>query len=265
MIHHLSCATLRPVGTVGGCFAPRALVAHCLLLERPGGLVLVDTGFGRDDLTEPHRLGRPFVLALRPDIDLAGTAAARVAALGHHPDDVTDIVLTHLDLDHAGGLADFPGARVHVLAAELDAARNPTLRERSRYVPAQWAHGPQWVEHPDAGDDWFGFGAVTALADDVLLVPLLGHTRGHAGVAVRRPGGGWLLHAGDAYFDAGELATLPHAKPLIRVFERVMAVDNAQRLANQQRLRELHARHGDQVTVFSAHDPDELARLAAGS
>ena len=42
----------------------------------------------------------------------------------HHFDAGT-IVLTHLDLDHAGGLADFPQATVHVSATELRALQAP--------------------------------------------------------------------------------------------------------------------------------------------
>jgi glyoxylase-like metal-dependent hydrolase (beta-lactamase superfamily II) len=238
------------------------MVAHCLLVERAEGLLLVDSGFGRDDLTNPGRLGRPFVAAMRPELDLTATAAAQVAGLGHRAEDVTDIVLTHLDLDHAGGIPDFPHARVHVHAAELEAAMSPTLRERARYIGAQWAHGPRWVAHEDAGEAWFGLGSVRALGDDVLLVPLAGHTRGHCGVAVRRDDGGWLLHAGDSYFDGGEVLTPSHAKTGLRAFQRLMAVDNRQRLANQRRLRELRAAHHDEVTVFSAHDPFEFARLS---
>lgn len=261
MIHHLNCATLRPLGTFGGRAAPREMVAHCLLVERSDGLTLVDTGFGRDDVTDPSRLGRPFVALMRPALDLAESAAAHVAALGHRVEDVTDVVLTHLDLDHAGGLGDFPHARVHVATPELDAARHPTRRERARYISAQWAHGPHWVGHDVDGDDWFGFGAVRALGDGVLLVPLAGHTRGHSGVAVRRPDGGWLLHAGDAYFDANEKQTPPTVRWGLRAFQRLMAVDNRRRRVNQQRLRELHAAHSAEVTVFSAHDPVEYAAL----
>ena len=50
------------------------------------------------------------------------TAAHQIAALGYSLDEVRHIVLTHLDLDHAGGMADFPRAQVHVLAAEHNAA-----------------------------------------------------------------------------------------------------------------------------------------------
>ena len=262
-VHHLNCATLRPHGSFGGRMAPTSLVAHCLLVERAGGLLLVDTGFGSADIADPRRLGRPFVAAMRPALEPAETALAQVARLGLDPGDVTDIALTHLDLDHAGGLGDFPRARVHVLGDELDAATHPRLRERARYVAAQWAHGPRWVRHEVTGDDWCGLRAVTVLADDVLLVPLRGHTRGHCGVAVRRPDGGWLLHAGDAYFSAGEKQTPPTAPPGLRMFPSLMSVDDLARRHNQERIRELYAAHGDEVTVFSAHDPPELAALAA--
>jgi glyoxylase-like metal-dependent hydrolase (beta-lactamase superfamily II) len=139
---------------------------------------------------------------------------------------------------------------------------HPTLRERGRYLPVQRAHGPDWVRHAVAGDDWFGFASVTALGDDVLLVPLQGHTRGHCGVAVRRPDGGWLLHAGDSYFHASEKLTPPAPPFALRAFQGVMAVDNRRRLANQERLRELQRSHADEVTVFCAHDPGEYAALA---
>jgi glyoxylase-like metal-dependent hydrolase (beta-lactamase superfamily II) len=262
MIHHLDCGTFRPRGTLGGRLVPQAMVSHCLLVERGDGLTLVDTGFGSGDVADPARLGRPFVGAFRPHLAPERTAAAQLTALGHRPEDVTDVVVTHLDLDHAGGLADFPAARVHVHEAELEAARHPAVRDRARYVAAQWAHGPRWQTHRVAGEEWEGFGAVTLLHDDVLLVPLHGHSRGHCGVAVRRPDGGWLLHAGDSYFDGGEKQTPPTAKPGLRAFQRLVAADDGQRRSNQERLRELHARRSGGITVFSAHDAGEYAALS---
>ncbi|MGH3362535.1 MAG: MBL fold metallo-hydrolase [Nocardioides sp.] len=263
MIHHLNCATLRPRATASGRLAPRQLVAHCLLVERPGGLLLVDTGFGTDDVTDPHRLGRPFVTAMRPALNRAETALEQVRRLGHRPEDVTDVAVTHLDLDHAGGLADFPHARVHVFTDELEAATHPRLRERARYLQVQWAHRPHWQTHQVRGEEWFGFGAVHALDEDVLLVPLHGHTRGHCGVAVRVADGSWLLHAGDAYFHTGEKQTPPTAPLGLRLFQTMMATDDRLRRENQDRLRELHATRGAQVRVFSAHDPQEFAALSS--
>jgi len=100
-VHHLDCAPMNPVGG-----AP--LVAHCLLVETGSSLVLVDTGLGTADVADPRRLGTFFRRAMRPELAMAHTAYHQIRALGYDPRDVQDIVLTHLDLDHAGGLADFP-------------------------------------------------------------------------------------------------------------------------------------------------------------
>jgi len=197
-------------------------------------------------------------------LDEAETAVRQVERLGFRAEDVTDVVLTHLDLDHAGGLRDFPHARVHVLRSELEAARaTRTSIERTRYPRAQWAHGPRWVTHDPQGDDWFGFTAVRELPGvpaDVRLIPLAGHTVGHTGVAVR-VGDGWLLHAGDAYFHHAEMHPNPACPPGLRYMQARMETARGLRLANQDRLRELVREHGDRVTVFSAHDAVELRAL----
>lgn len=253
---------------MGGRMTPARMVAHCLLVEGERGLTLVDTGFGTADIAG-KRMGRGFITMMGPSLDPAETAIAQVRAAGYDADDVTDIVLTHLDLDHAGGLGDFPGARVHVFADELAAASaRSSVKEKSRYIPAQWAHGPRWVEHAVAGEDWLGFSSVQVLSDDLLLVPLRGHTRGHCGVAVRRPAGGWFLHAGDAYFAHGEKETPPTCPSGLSLFQSFVQMDKRARHANQDRLRGLHADHGpdsgadEVVTVFCAHDAVEYDALA---
>jgi glyoxylase-like metal-dependent hydrolase (beta-lactamase superfamily II) len=244
-----------------GAMTPDRMVAHCLLVEGPNGLTLVDTGFGTEDLAQ-KRMGRAFIALMGATLDPAETATAQVTALGYDPKDVTDIVVTHLDLDHAGGLGDFPGARVHVFADELDAARRrASVKEKNRYIEAQWAHGPDWVEHEVAGDSWFGFESVQAVGDGVLLVPLRGHTRGHCGVAVRRPSGGWFLHAGDSYFNHGEKNTPPTCPSGLSIFQSMVQMDKRARLANQDRLRSLQAEHGDEITIFCAHDAKEFDAL----
>ncbi len=266
-IHHLNCGTFCPIG--GRWVHPEGkLVCHCLLVESRSGLVLVDTGLGERDVTERHRrIGRLFAALVRPRFEAAETARAQIEQLGFKATDVRHIVVTHLDLDHAGGLADFPDAEVHLLEREYDAAMvRTTLNERSRYRTAQWSHDPKWVRHAVAGERWFDFESVQAIAglgDEILLVPLHGHTRGHAGVAVRGDGASWWLHAGDAYFFHDEVTTIPYCPAMLRLFQHQLAIDNGARLANQARLRKLAAEQGE-VQIFCAHDPIEL-RQAQGA
>lgn len=259
-VHHLNCATLCPPGRLVG-----TLVCHVLAVESAAGVVLVDCGLGTADLVAPRdRLGLfPWLVGAR--LDAAETARARLAALGIAPDDVRHVVLTHLDLDHAGGLADFPAATVHVGADEHAAATSG--RDRKRYRAAQWAHGPRWQLAPSGGGErWHGFDGVRALVGlppEILRVPLVGHSHGHQGVAVRADDG-WWLHAGDAYFHAGEMHDPPAAPRTLRLFERLTEVDRAARLANQARLRALANDAAAGVRVFCAHDAAELARAQAG-
>ena len=265
-IHHLNCATFclrggRWLGGTGGLLAPVDLVCHCLLLETNDGLVLVDTGFGTSECENPQLLGRELRYFLKPRLDREETAYEQVRALGFNTGDVRHILVTHLDPDHAGGLADFPQAQVHVWATELEhAGKAGSWRERLRYYPRQWAHGPNWTRHSPEGERWFGFDAVQALPgseDEILMIPLAGHTRGHCGIAVNT-GSGWLLHCGDAYFHHTEMSTEPACPPGLSFYQGLLALDNRQRLDNQRRLRVLANRESDQVRLICAHDSHDL-------
>jgi glyoxylase-like metal-dependent hydrolase (beta-lactamase superfamily II) len=266
-IHHLNCGSFCPHGRrlingEGGLLARAQIVCHCLAIEAGDGLVLVDTGFGIEDARNPRQLGGLFQVLMRPQPQVETTALKQLEALGFTAADVRHVVTTHLDLDHAGGLPDFPQAEVHVLAPELEAALNPSLSDRLRYIGgAHWRHEPRWVRHSGGdGEDWFGFEGIRILPGvdaEVLLIPLLGHSAGHTGVAIRRDEG-WLLHCGDAYFHSGEIATPPSCPPMLRFFQNLTATDNKLRKRNQERLRELAAAHGDQVTLVSGHDPRQL-------
>lgn len=263
----------RFVAGEGGVLERGLLVCHVLVAESKDGLVLVDSGLGLDDVRAARsRYSRLLLGMASPRLDPEETASRAIERAGLSPRDVRHVVLTHLDFDHAGGIADFPGAEIHVLAREHAAATTPRgVIERFRYHSIQWAHGPRWSLAADPGGErWFGFESVRPMAgvDDVLLIPLPGHTRGHCAVAVRSDRG-WLVHAGDAYFHRDEVHRVEgRSCPTgLDLFQRLLEIDETTRLANQARLRELARDHASEVRVFSAHDPVELdrERAAAGA
>ena len=269
-VHHLNCGTMHPGVQLPlvrrwTADALPSMVCHCLLIELRDTLVLVDTGFGLGDISRRReRLSRAFLRAAKPTLSVEETALRQIEALGYQGQDVGHVIVTHLDPDHAGGLSDFPDAQVHVLASEhFGATTQPRPSERSRYRPPQWAHGPRWEFYAATGEPWHGFDAVRdlrGLPPEILMIPLSGHSRGHAGVAVKSDQG-WLLHCGDAYFHHGDLH--PHAAcpAALTLFQRVVAFDYPEVLANQARLRELVRVRGNEVSLFSSHDPLELSRL----
>lgn len=270
-IHHLSCGTMCPFGghlmdgmTPG--IGPASLVCHCLLLETPQGLTLVDTGFGTIDLLHPEkRLSGFFRVLNRPEKNVELAAVQQIRALGFKPEDVRNIVLTHLDFDHAGGISDFPHAQVHVFRNEYQhGLEKKGFINTRRYSHPQWQNHESWMKYDTQGDKWFGFDAVRemkGLGSDILMVPLVGHTWGHCGVAVNT-GKNWLFLAGDAYFNANEMDLVnPHCPAGASAYQTMMEVDRNARLGNQKRLRELIRVAGEKVKVCCSHDPAELAAL----
>jgi glyoxylase-like metal-dependent hydrolase (beta-lactamase superfamily II) len=279
-IHHLNCGTDCPLG--GALFDGRSrgvlgtIVCHCLLIETDAhGLVLVDTGYGLKDVAHPHRhpdprITLPWRAMLNIRLHERETAVRQIEALGFHTHEVRHIITTHLDFDHAGGLEDFPQATVHVMQREYDDATGPRagIVARNRWRPRQLDDVQRWQTYGARGEGWFGFDAVRDLAGlppEILMVPLPGHTWGHAGVAIRKDDGNWLLHAGDAYFYRGEMRQARrHCTPGLRAYQRLMEVDATARMTNQERLRALSIAQRDVLTVTCTHDPVELERCQAG-
>lgn len=177
----------------------RGIGAACLLVGTNRGLLLVDTGLGLHDYESPTRMMRAFMKIMRAVRDPEIAIVRQLARLGYDPGEVRDIVLTHLHLDHAGGLPDFPQADVHLLRREYEALGHPRRLSGMPCNKADFAHAPRWQLHQPEGERWYDFEAVriAGIQPEVWLVPLPGHTPGHCGVALQA-GSGWLFHCGDA-------------------------------------------------------------------
>ena len=238
-------------------------IVYCLLIETVDGLLLVDTGFGTADYEDPSLLMRAFMAWMDVPGRMEETAVHQVEALGYSAGDVRHIVLTHLHLDHAGGLRDFPAAQVHVHRAEVEAINDPRGLMARFYDARQWSHGPDWVLHDRADSDWYGFPSIGVAQDlplDVRLIPLPGHSCGHCGVAVAVKDG-WLLHCGDAaspFHPRSDLHGLDRSAYAMAWLPGWLArralgphVDG---------LRALLRRHSKEVEVISSHDLHSFRR-----
>lgn len=250
-IHHLNCGTLKPV------FPDVKAIVYCLLIDTKEGLVLVDTGFGTRDYSQPSRKMGFFLHWMGVPKDPEQCAVHQVERLGYRPEDVQDIIQTHLHIDHAGGLPDFPWARVHVFHKEYEAIQAPKGLLEFAYMQEHWAHQPKWVLHESRLVDWYGLKAIPVLKKggvEFLLIPLPGHTRGHCGVAIGKPGN-WLLHCGDAaspFHQGSDLHQRGKSAYLLNFLPDGLA--NRILGGHTPGLRELLGKHGDEIKAVSAHD-----------
>ena len=262
-VHHINCGAMQPYG--GGLFdgqspilGPAEMACHCLAVETDAGIVLIDTGTVSDDPAADEAAMSPTVLTLdRPRLNRFESAANHLRKLGHKPEDVAHVVMTHMDFDHAAGLRDFPNAQIHLSAVEAEAARDPrTPKARARYRAGQWSMTQRrWHTYAAFNADWSGLPATALDAlEGIMLVSLPGHTKGHCGVAIQHDGGS-LLHAGDAILNRMEIDPDHPSMPTgARLFQWTMETSQTQRRRSLAALKTLHSAHPE-VEIICTHDP----------
>lgn len=250
-LHHLDAGPLRVPGA--------SMVCRILVIELPDRLVLVDSGFSAADVADPSRLG-PSRWFLRPDLRIERTVRAQLAARGLDPETVGDVVLTHADVDHASGIRDFPAARIHLAAAEHRAwAARRTLLDRLRYRPHAFDGVRRLLLHEPGPGRWEGLDGVTDLGDvcpGMRLVPLPGHTDGHAGVVIDGRGGLRVIHTGDAAHSQLALTSGRTAAD-VRFRQALLAHDRAALTSTRRRLERLLARRPE-LRMVASHSTDDL-------
>lgn len=266
-VHHLNCGTMMPLG---GRFlyqknAPSYFVTHCLAIESDhDGIILIDSGLGLDQVVNPKSNLTPFFrYFLRPTLLKAETMLYQLEAKGFSANDVRHIVLTHLDIDHAGGLPDFPFATVHLAKEEYDASIKKSYKHALRYHQHLLSHRPDFSFGEPYEGEFFGLKNIrraSGLKKNILMVPLSGHSRGHQGIAFESDGR-WLFHAGDAYFHRKEIdPTFGEMLFIIDKFQTVLEIDSDMRRGTQIMLAELNK--NENLEIFSTHDAVEYQKLA---
>jgi N-acyl homoserine lactone hydrolase len=192
-----------------GLLTPRSrfttVPVPCFLIEHPvAGAFLIDTGMAPAIAQEgPRALGRLPGLAFDVTMEEEWSSPARLTALGLDPLGIRLVVMTHLHFDHAGAVANYPGASFIVDEAEWDAAAHDGLTKG--YVSSLIEHPFDWRTVDFGGRDvasFASFGRTLDLFGDgsVRLLATPGHSMGHLSVLLRLASGGELLLTGDAAF-----------------------------------------------------------------
>jgi glyoxylase-like metal-dependent hydrolase (beta-lactamase superfamily II) len=196
--------------------------------------VLIDTGF---DAPAAKRRGRTL---LRPVVE-------GLAALGVDARTLTDVVITHMHYDHAGGLAAFPGARFHVQDDEVAYCTSRAMTHGHLSAPFDAENVVDLVRRVFDGRVAFHRGDAE-LFPGITLHRLPGHTPGLQAVRVQTARGPVVLASDAAHFWANLTRETPF--PIV--------VDIPAYLESLRAVRAL----GESLDhIIPGHDPGVLARF----
>jgi glyoxylase-like metal-dependent hydrolase (beta-lactamase superfamily II) len=251
-VHELACGSFCPIGM--NPFPCDHFSCRCLLIETSTGLVLCDTGMpSKNWLTNHPSIGNVVRQTLYKENK---SAADHVRALGFSTEEVRHIIVTHLDADHAGGMMDFPNAKVHLHANEYALSQNIPAKQKHRFLPELWVNA-KLKAYDNFGDVWNGFRCVRqleGLPPEILLVPLTGHTKGHSGIAVESEKG-WILHAGDAFYFQEDLSGSIKKRNLASdSMQALLASSNIERALNLFQISRLQ-KNNRELILTNSHDP----------
>lgn len=207
-----------------------------LLVKTPHSIVLIDTGLGNKLTAKQNSI---FKVSTSWDIP------AGLKALGIDRSDVTHVVLTHGDFDHAGGVAMLndhgrleltcPNAIHFLQKMEWEDIANPHLRSKSVYLAEDFSllhsHNLELID----GD--------SEICPGIQLRYSGGHTRGHQLVDIHS-GDVSAIHLGDLY------PTHFHTKPLW-----VMAYDNFPLQVINKKIEYFSQYAGQNCWFTFYHDP----------
>ncbi len=163
--------------------APQPIDYFVWVARSPNRTLVIDTGFDHD---EARLRGRT----------LLRTPAEALATIDIDAETVSDVVITHMHYDHAGTLGDFPAARFHLQAAEMDYATGPCMAHDDLRHPFTVTHVCEMVRRVYSGRVAFAEGDAEITAN-LSVHKIGGHTGGLQCVRVLTKRG-WVVLASDA-------------------------------------------------------------------
>ncbi|MEW6062282.1 MAG: MBL fold metallo-hydrolase, partial [Bacteroidota bacterium] len=217
------------------------LAARCLLIQGEGRTILVDTGNGNkwnDKLKDIYRLDNSKF-----------TLEDSLAKSGVKPEEVTDVILTHLHFDHCGGstkivdsklVPTFPNATYYVQKAHWEAAQNPTDRDRASFMKDdfQLLHQREMLKFVDGEQEIF---------PGISVIVCNGHTTAQQLPKIS-DGTNTLLYACDL------VPTTSHLP-----FPYIMGYDLRPLVTLEEKKRILPQAEKEGWMLFFEHDPETVA------
>lgn len=223
----------------------------CFLIRHPSvGPILVDTGLHPSISSDPSKnLGRMGTNFYKPELEPGEDASSQLRDKGVDPASIRLVILTHLHIDHASAIADFPDSTLIVTAKEWEAATKGAMPFREGYRREQFDYAFDYRTVSFDTDDvnsYASFGRTIDLFGDgsVRLASTSGHTSGHQSVIVRLKDRDMVI-GGDAVYLSSQL------EPGSDLPGRIVDEHNFRRSLQEMRL--FHSQYPESV-ITPGHD-----------
>ncbi len=211
------------------------------LIDHPKGKVLFDTGNAFETVHNKEEHWGGILAAYDPVMSEEQWCVNAIKKIGVSPEDIKYVILSHLHLDHAGGVGHFPNARYVVQRDELHFAYVPDPYMKGAYIRKDFDKDVDWLileGWQDNKFDLFGDGSII-----IYFTP--GHTPGHQSILVNLPNSGPMFFAADSCYTQENLknGTLPGL--MWNAEETVRSVNTMRHLAD-----------ACGVKIVVGHDPE---------
>jgi glyoxylase-like metal-dependent hydrolase (beta-lactamase superfamily II) len=166
------------------------------LIEHPEGYVLYDTGNAFETIHNKHEHWGDVVAAYDPIMTEDQWVVNAIQKIGVKPEDIKYVILSHLHLDHAGGVGHFPNAKYIVQRSELHFAYVPDYYMKGAYIRKDFDKDVDWMILEGFRDDGFDL-----FRDGKIIIKYTpGHTPGHQSVLLNLKQNGPMLLAADSCY-----------------------------------------------------------------
>jgi N-acyl homoserine lactone hydrolase len=233
------------------------LPVPAFLVEHPAaGPLLIDTGLHPSCATDSTRnMGRAGGLLYHVRMEHDQALRFRLPALGVQATRVRIVIITHLHIDRASAVSEFPQATFLIDRREWAAAADGGILQG--YHQRQFDHAFDWRTVAYGSEQVKSFAGLAHTLDvfgdgSVRLVSTPGHTLGHQSVLLRTRAGEVLI-AGDAAL--GENTLPGRGIPFMTADEHLYR--------RSLRQIQLYKDQTPAATVIGGHDPDLWPGLKA--
>ncbi len=218
------------------------LSGRVLLIENGQKKIIVDTGTGigwREKFANIFRIEHQ-----------SGSLYSSLEKRGIKPEEITDVIITHLHFDHVGGAVifdeegntspAFPNAKYHINKKQFEWAKNPSRRDRASYFENRFMPMYKTGQYEFHEGDF-------RLDEEVELLEINGHTPGQQLVKVS-DGENTILYCADLIPTAGHVP-LPF----------IMGFDLFPLTTLEEKLRFLPKAVEEKWLLVFEHDPENVA------